>query len=252
MSWLGDVGSFELFNLKGMANQVKDNPARLLYGSADPFSTKMWNGILGTNDKPLIDQWGGAAEHRYQEAEDAGINTGPGKTAHGVAKVIAGIFAGGGLLGGGQAAAGAGSAAGAGGAGGIGAAGASAAPAASAAGGTGYGLGQSLVSGGVGNASYAGGSAAASPGFLSQVGSAYNSAKPYIEAYQTGSQLLGQGRGQQQPGVQAPAPVTPTPGGGTEALAQLGNQSRVAQNAMLQNASSAREQRRMNRRGLLS
>lgn len=235
MSWLGDLGSFELFNLKGMANQVKDNPARLLYGAADPFSTKVWNKILGRDDKPLIDQWGGAADHRYEEAEEAGINTGPGKTGHGIAKAIASFYAGGygagqagGLLGSGNAAG---------------------ATTASTAGGTGYGLGQPVVSGTVGNASYAG--AQTSPGLLSQASSAMNTAKPYLEAYQTGSQLMGQGQGQQRPMAQAPAPVTPMPGGGTEALAQLGNQSRLAQNAMLENAASARDQRRMNRRGLI-
>ncbi len=95
MSFFGDVGSFELFNLGAMGNQVKDNPARLFYGSADPFSTGMWNKVLGTNDKPLVDQWGGAAPQRYEEAQDAGINTGPGKTMHTIAKTIASIYAGG-------------------------------------------------------------------------------------------------------------------------------------------------------------
>ncbi|MBA4362728.1 MAG: hypothetical protein C0411_18670, partial [Pseudomonas sp.] len=109
MSFFGDMGSFELFNLGAMGNQVKDNPARLFYGSADPFSTGMWNKVLGTNDKPMVDQWGGAAPQRYEEAQDAGINTGPGKTMHTIAKTIASIYAGGaagGLLGGGSAAAG--------------------------------------------------------------------------------------------------------------------------------------------------
>lgn len=135
MSWLGDLGNFELFNLKGMANQVKENPARLLYGSADPFSTKMWNKILGRDDKPLIDQWGGAAKHRYEEAEDAGINTGAGKAGHGIAKAIASFYTGGaaaGAMGGG-----AGAASGAGGSGGLLGSGTSAG---SSAGTTGFGL----------------------------------------------------------------------------------------------------------------
>lgn len=194
MSFLGDVGSFELFNLGAMGNQVKDNPARLLYGSADPFSTKMWNGVLGTNDKPLVDQWGGAAPQRYGEAQDAGINTGPGQTMHTIAKTIASIYAGGaganaagGLLG-----------SGAGAASGAGTAGASGAST-----GAGFGLGQPAVSGSMGNAAYAGGSS--SPGLLSSMGSSLSNfntaAKPYMDAASYGQRaygLLSQGQ-QQQP-----------------------------------------------------
>lgn len=192
MSFFGDVGSFELFNLGAMGNQVKDNPARLFYGSADPFSTGMWNKVLGTNDKPLVDQWGGAAPQRYEEAQDAGINTGPGKTMHTIAKTIASIYAGGaagGLLGGGSAAAG-----------GAGTAGTAGAPAASTAG---YGLGQPAVTGTMGNAAYAGGSS--SPGLLSSMGTSLSNfntqAKPYMDAASYGQKaygLLNQGQ-QQQP-----------------------------------------------------
>ncbi|WP_017521942.1 hypothetical protein ACQCLI_18085 [Pseudomonas nitroreducens] len=224
MSWLGDVGSFELFNLKGMGNQIKDNPARLLYGSADPFSTKMWNGVLGTDDKPLVDQWGGAAPQRYGEAEDAGINTGPGKTMHGVARTIAGMFAGGygagqagGLLSGGQGAA------------------------AASPGAAGYGVGQPVVSGGVGNATYAGGQ---SPGLLSTMGSKLSSfntaAKPYMEAAQYGQQAAGLLSTQSQEPLAAQPQQQVT--GGPESLAQLAQGS---QNNLIQRRQQAMQQRRM-------
>lgn len=95
MSWFGDVLGFEGFNAKGMLKQIKDNPARLLYGSADPFSTKVWNGILGTNDKPIVDQMGGATGDRYRDAEAAGIDTTAGKGVHNIAHVIAAAQAGG-------------------------------------------------------------------------------------------------------------------------------------------------------------
>nr|WP_315447164.1 hypothetical protein [uncultured Pseudomonas sp.] len=189
MSFLGDVGSFELFNLGAMGSQVKDNPARLFYGSADPFSTNVWNKVLGTNDKPLVDQWGGAAPQRYEEAEEAGINTGPGKTMHTVAKTIASMFAGGaaggaagGLLGGGSGAAGS--------------------TAASAAPTAGYGLGQPLVTGQAGSAAYAGGS---TPGLLGSMGTSLSNfnaqAKPYMDAASTGQKVYGllSPNGQQQP-----------------------------------------------------
>jgi hypothetical protein len=205
MSFLGDVGSFEMFNLGAMGNQVKDNPARLLYGSADPFSTKMWNGVLGTNDKPLVDQWGGAAPQRYQEAQDAGINTGPGQTMHTIAKTIASIYAGGaagGLLGGGG-----GAASGASTAGTAGASGAST--------GAGFGLGQPAVTGSMGNAAYAGGSS--TPGLLSSMGTSLSNfntaAKPYMDAASYGQKaygLLSQGQQQQ-------------PMGGPQAMQQANN-----------------------------
>lgn len=235
MSWFGDVGNFELFNLKGMANQVKDNPARLLYGAADPFSTKVWNKILGRDDKPLVDQWGGAASHRYDEAEDAGIDTGAGKQAHGIAKAIASFYAGG---------------YGAGKAGGLlGGQGAGATAGSGSAGGTGYGLGQPVVSGSAGNATYAGGQSQGLLGGFGDTLSSFNeTAKPYMDAYQMGSQLMPQQQGQQA----APAPVmAQNMGGGPEALAAIATQGRQAQDASLQNAATARNQRRLNRRGLL-
>lgn len=210
MSFFGDVGSFEMFNLGAMGNQVKDNPARLFYGSADPFSTGMWNKVLGTNDKPLVDQWGGAAPQRYEEAQDAGINTGPGKTMHAIAKTIASIYAGGaagGLLSGG-----------AGAAGGAGTAGATGAPATTA----GYGLGQPAVTGTMGNAAYAGSS---SPGLLSSMGTSLSNfntqAKPYMDAASYGQKAYGllSPQGQQQPmsGQQAVQQAN----SGPQTLAQL-------------------------------
>jgi len=213
MSFLGDVGSFEMFNLGAMGNQVKDNPTRLLYGSADPFSTSMWNKVLGTDDKPLVDQWGGAAPQRYEEAQDAGINTGPGKAMHTIAKTIASIYAGGaagGLLSGGG-----GAAAGAGSAGTAGASGASA-------GGAGFGLGQPAVTGSMGSAGYAGGSA--SPGLLSSAGSSlsnFNSAaKPYMDAASYGQKAYGL---LSQPGQQpmGGSMVHQQPTSGPQTLAQI-------------------------------
>lgn len=231
MSWLGNLGQFEAFNLKGMLNQVKDNPARLLYGAADPFSTKVWNKILGRDDKPLVDQWGGAAKHRYQEAEDAGIDTGAGKQMHGLAKAIASFYAGGyganqagGLLGSGQAAG-------------------------ATTGSTGYGIGQPVVSGNVGSASYAGGgqSQGLLGSFGDKVSSINDTVEPYMKAYQTSQQFMPQSR-------QAPQPspvLAQNMGGGQQALAAVATQGRQAQDSAMQNAASAREARRAQRRGLL-
>jgi hypothetical protein len=203
MSFFGDVGSFEAFNLKGMVDQIKDNPARLLYGAGDPFSTKVWNGVLGKDDKPLVDQWGGAASQRYGEAEDAGINTGPGQTMHGIAKTIASLYAGGaagGLLGGGASSSGS---------------------AGASTGGTGFGLGQQAVSGGMGNATYAGGTS--SPGLLSSMGSSLSdfntAAKPYMDAARYGQQASGLLSPGQQPAASGPAMQHATTG--PQTLAQI-------------------------------
>lgn len=231
MSFLGDVGSFEMFNLGAMGKQVGQNPARLFYGSADPFSTNVWNKVLGTNDKPLVDQWGGAAPQRYEEAQDAGINTGPGKTMHTIAKTIASIYAGGaaggaagGLLGGGS--------------GGAGTAAASSAPTA------GYGLGQPLVTGQAGSAAYAGGS---SPGLLGSMGTSLSNfntqAKPYMDAASTGQKvygLLSQGQ-QQQPMANGPAQQNMS---GPQTLAQI---AQGQQNPLIAQRQQYAQQRRAQR-----
>lgn len=255
MSWLGDLGSFEAFNAKGMWNQIKDNPARLLYGSADPFSTKVWNKILGTDDKPLIDQWGGAADHRYEEAEDAGINTGAGKTGHGIAKAIASIYAGGaagGAMGGGASAASGGAGATGGTSGGL------LGSSAGTAGTTGYGLGQPLTSGAMGNASYAGtqggllGSSGGGFTGMMNTGKGYlEAAKPYTDAAQTGMSINNQAKqaNKQEP-IQA-AQIMQAQGGGPDALASLAAQQQQARMAQMQSAEAARQQRRAGRRGLL-
>lgn len=227
MSWFGDVGNFELFNLKGMGKQIKDNPARLLYGSADPFSTKVWNKVLGRDDKPLVDQWGGAADHRYDDAEEAGINTGPGKTMHGVAKTIAGIFAGGaaaGAMGGGASAAGTG-AANAGTA-------ASAAPWVDGAG--------TIVAPAAGTGSGAIGGLPQSGGLLSSANSAMTEYKPLLDASSTGIQMSGLLNPKQEP---QPVQVDQAKGGaetmaaiagqGAPATVQAGMQERARRRAMM-------------------
>ena len=95
MSWLGDVLKFEKFNAKEMWHKIKDDPERLFIGAADPFSSKVWGKVLGKDYEPIVDQWGGASKDTYKQAEEAGINTGPGKTMHNIAKTVASVYAGG-------------------------------------------------------------------------------------------------------------------------------------------------------------
>lgn len=218
MSWLGDVGSFEGFNLKGMLNQIGENPERMLYGSADPFSTNVWNGILGTDHKPIIDQWGGAAKHRYAEAEKAGINTGPGAQMHGVARTIAGMFAGNAA---GNALGGAGS------------------------GGTGLLAEQAAAP--VSNATFSAGSGGLTTGLGAQVPAqggllgAYNTAKPYMDAAKTGMDVANQFKKEEVPII--PSPITPNAGNNmamTGLLAQMKDQTDARR--------MEEQQRRMQRR----
>lgn len=106
MSWIGDVFDFEKFNLGNIGKKIAKNPEQLLIGAGDPLTAGVWNGVLGTDYKPLVNEWGGATDDTYQKAQENGINTGPGKSMHGLAQGIAGLFAGnygagklGGLLG---------------------------------------------------------------------------------------------------------------------------------------------------------
>lgn len=94
MSWLGDVVGFEGFNLKNIGKKIAKNPEQLLLGAGDPLTAGVWNSALGTDYEPLVNEWGGATDDTYQKAEAAGINTGAGKSMHGVAQGIAGLFAG--------------------------------------------------------------------------------------------------------------------------------------------------------------
>lgn len=115
MSWLGDNLNFEAFQLKDLWKNIKHQPGRLLYGSVDPFNTKVMNGILGRHDTPLIDSFGGPFNGKaiswnneggvYDRAKAQGINTGPASGMHKAAKVIVSLYGLGALqghMGGGQ------------------------------------------------------------------------------------------------------------------------------------------------------
>jgi hypothetical protein len=118
---------FEKYNFSQMWEQLKDNPARILYGAFDPASTKLWNEVLGRDDDPIISQMGGPTKQRYVDYIEQGGDpraASNAATAHQIAATIASIYAGGALgammpaMGAGAGAAGAGAGAGAGAAGG--------------------------------------------------------------------------------------------------------------------------------------
>ncbi|MBV2183160.1 MAG: hypothetical protein KUL88_01275 [Rhizobium sp.] len=241
MSWLGDVASFESFNFGKMAQQIGKNPLRLAYGSADPFSTNVWNKILGTNDKPLIDQYGGAAPQRYEEAKQAGINTGPGATMHGIARTIASMYAGGAL---GKAAGGMGSAGGQGastlGQGSNGLLEASQ-----------VNLGNSgyLMNGSVNPAMATQGGSQASTGILGQFGTAVEKYKPIVDAAKTGMNMSQMFDRQEQPIMAQPPQQYGNPG--PQVLAELANAGQASSQGILAQADQERKARRAQRRGIL-
>jgi hypothetical protein len=104
MSWIGDVIKFENFNLGNQWDKLKKNPERAFIGAMDEGSTKVWNKAfdltapvtgIRRNYEPMTDYFGGASKDSYTKANAAGINTGPGRSMHNVAKAITAAYAGG-------------------------------------------------------------------------------------------------------------------------------------------------------------
>jgi hypothetical protein len=140
MGWLKKLTGFENSFSKDFIKDIGDDPSRLFTG-IDPASTKLWNGVTGSDNQALVNQLGSPGQQYYDQAEARGIDTGPARGFHKAADVVAGIFGAKGLAGiggglGGGAAGGAGGV-GAGGAAGAGAGAASLGGAAGAAGGAG-------------------------------------------------------------------------------------------------------------------
>lgn len=91
---------FENFHFKEIGKDLLRNPERMFIGSLDPMSTKMWNKVLGRDDKPIINQMGGPAEHRYADYIAQGGDPEAAENAaraHQVAGAVASIYAGGAL-----------------------------------------------------------------------------------------------------------------------------------------------------------
>lgn len=107
---LGDIASFEAFNLEDMLGKVGDDPWRAVVGAADPLSTNLWSSVTGKDLEPIVDQMGGAyGGHTisafgnddggvYGRARDAGIDTSAGAGVHDLAHVLAAFYGGQGLL----------------------------------------------------------------------------------------------------------------------------------------------------------
>jgi hypothetical protein len=104
MSWLGDVFKFENFNLNNQWDKLQKNPERAFIGAMDEGSTKVWNKAfdvtapytgINRHYEPMTDYFGGASPDSYTKAQAAGINTGPARSMHNVAKAVVAAYAGG-------------------------------------------------------------------------------------------------------------------------------------------------------------
>jgi len=93
MGWLSDALRFETSHVSDLWSGIKKDPKRLVLGM-DPASTWAWNKVLGRDDQPLVNQLGGPTEQNYENAEARGIDTGAGRTLHGIAGTIAGAYGG--------------------------------------------------------------------------------------------------------------------------------------------------------------
>ena len=94
MGFLSNILSFEKVNIGGILGKLADNPERALIGAIDPFSSKVWSGVTGSDYKPLVDQWGGATPDTYEKAKALGIDTSSSRTMQDLATAIAAYEAG--------------------------------------------------------------------------------------------------------------------------------------------------------------
>lgn len=256
MSWLGDVADFESFNLGEMWNKIKKDPERAFIGAADPFSSNVWGKILGKDYEPIVDQYGGASKDVYGKAEDKGINTGPGATMHGVARMIASLYAGGAA---GNAMGGTSSGAAGGAQGGTGLLAEGGGTASGMGGGTGATYGSSGAGFQAGNyagnlsanagtvSSSAGTVAQQQGGLLGSMQRAGEAAKPVGNAMNSASTAKGLLAEPERPPLQTPQ--TMTPGVGPQALAQLAAQNQQSAEQQMQYADQKRAKRRSMYRG---
>jgi hypothetical protein len=92
--YFDSLNAFEMSQLSDWGEKFKRNPEQLLIGAGDPFSAKMWNGILGTDYQPYVNQYGGPTKESYQSAEEKGVDTSNSQGSHQVAQAIASYYGG--------------------------------------------------------------------------------------------------------------------------------------------------------------
>lgn len=96
---VGNMLEFEWDHLGNIFKDFGKNPERIFLGAADPLSSKLWGGITGKDYDPIVNEWGGATEDRFNDYERRhGVGSlGYAREGHQVAQTIAGMYAGAGL-----------------------------------------------------------------------------------------------------------------------------------------------------------
>jgi hypothetical protein len=91
MGFFSDLFKFENHFSVNFFKDIKKDPSRLLTG-VDPFSTKAWNAVTGSDKKPLVNMFGSPGEQYYESAKAKGINTGAATDFHAVADMVAAFY----------------------------------------------------------------------------------------------------------------------------------------------------------------
>jgi len=95
ISNFGDgVVDANLDELRNLGNHFGKNPAQVFYSGADPFSTKVWNGVTGQHNTPFLNTWGGETNQDFQNSANRGVNTEGHQYLSALANAIAGYQAG--------------------------------------------------------------------------------------------------------------------------------------------------------------
>jgi len=91
MGFLSKLVGFENSFSKNFTKDIFSKPTRLLTG-IDPASTKVWNTVLGRDDKPLVNVYGSPGQQYYDQAQAAGIDTGAAQQFHSIADKVASFY----------------------------------------------------------------------------------------------------------------------------------------------------------------
>lgn len=95
MSFFGDIFKFEKSAMGDRLDLAKKDWWRVPLGVMDQGSTEIFNKVSGKNLEPMVDYFGGTTPQNVQNAQAAGINTGPGERMHDLARLVTSLYAGG-------------------------------------------------------------------------------------------------------------------------------------------------------------
>lgn len=90
---VSDISQYNQNEGQNIIDLNRQDPERLVVGAQDPLSTKLWEGLTGNTYQSTINEFGGPTSYDQQTADARGLDqSGAGKGAHDVAKVVASYF----------------------------------------------------------------------------------------------------------------------------------------------------------------